>query len=264
MKTLCIDIGNTNINYAVVENNKIFDEGVLPTISFSKKNILSPVFNNLIQNHSIRACSYCSVVPEYNEALINHLPSDIELFELNSESVIGLDLSYPNPIEIGHDRIANAVAAQTYFSIPCIVVDLGTAITLDIITTRGYEGGIIAPGFNLMSNYLHEKTALLPKLNLDPDQIKNYNHQNRYGKSTKEAIEIGISVGFSGMIESLIKVAVDSIKEKYETTPTILSTGGNVLNIRMESGLETKFIKGLTLMGLSEAYYRFFNKDNCN
>ena len=108
--------------------------------------------------------SFCSVVPSINESLEAYLATfKLPLFHLTYESCTGLTLAYPNPSEIGEDRIANAIAAQEYYGTPAVVIDMGTAVTFDIISSKGYEGGVIAP-VNLMTRYLHEQTALLPEL----------------------------------------------------------------------------------------------------
>jgi type III pantothenate kinase len=78
---------------------------------------------------------------------------------------VGID--YPKPNSIGPDRLANAVAARRRFGAPVVVVDFGTAVTFDVVDARGnYVGGIIAPGLAAMTDYLHEKTALLPKIQI--------------------------------------------------------------------------------------------------
>jgi hypothetical protein len=84
---------------------------------------------------------------------------------LTPASVCGIGINYPRPKTIGPDRLANAVAARHHYGAPSVVVDFGTAVTFDVVDRRGdYVGGIIAPGLAAMTDYLHEKTALLPKI----------------------------------------------------------------------------------------------------
>ena len=264
MKILCIDIGNTNINYAVIEGISVFDMGSIPTHRLKENEHFFPIFENLIKKHSLTVASFCSVVPELCGRLTSLLPVEFPLFQLTDKTTLGLKLAYPKPEEIGHDRIANAIAAQTYYSLPSIIIDLGTAITLDVVTDKGYEGGIIAPGFRLMSNYLSEQTALLPKLNLTDKQMNLSNSTRGYGRSTKEAMELGVSIGFSGMVSSLLEHLNTSLAKRTKSSPVILSTGGSIANLTHDWVNKTKFVDALTLIGLAEGYLRWSNRDSCN
>jgi type III pantothenate kinase len=191
--------------------------------------------------------SYCSVVPAINENLCASLTEFAKpIFHLTCETCTGLDLAYPKPHEIGEDRIANAIAAQEFYRIPAIVIDMGTAVTFDIISSRGYEGGIIAPGLAVMTRYLHEQTALLPELK--PEDLVNI--EGAIGKSTVDAMKLGVAVGFSGMIQSILDKVSDGLADRGELNPVVLSTGGSVANLTKEWAQKSEFVQDLTLMGL--------------
>ena len=83
---------------------------------------------------------------------------------------------------------------------------MGTAVTFDIISSKGYEGGIIAPGLAVMTHYLHEQTALLPELK--PEDLVHI--EDAIGKSTVDAMKLGVAVGFSGMIQSILNKISDA------------------------------------------------------
>ena len=109
-----------------------------------------------------------------------------------------LALIIRSPKTIGPDRLANAVAARQRFGAPVVVVDFGTAVTFDVVDAKGnYVGGIIAPGLAAMTDYLHEKTALLPK-------IKIREVKTAIGKSTEQAMLIGAVHGYRGLVRELI------------------------------------------------------------
>jgi len=109
---------------------------------------------------------------------------------------VGID--YPKPDTIGPDRLANAVAARHHFGAPVVVVDFGTAVTFDVVNRAGnYAGGIIAPGLAAMTDYLHEKTALLPRIKIR--EIKS-----AVGKSTEQAMLVGAVHGYRGLVRGLI------------------------------------------------------------
>ena len=111
---------------------------------------------------------------------------------------LGVKIRYPKPDTIGADRLANACAAQRLFGSPVIVADFGTALTFDIIDAEpAYIGGAIAPGLPLMTDYLNERTALLPHIELR-------GRSSRVGKSTAGAMRIGARVGYRGMVREIV------------------------------------------------------------
>src|SRR5437870_8813270 len=94
---------------------------------------------------------------------------------------LGLGIDYPKPRSIGADRLANAAAVAQLYGTPAIVVDFGTAVTFDVVSAKGdYVGGVIAPGLEVMTNYLYQRTALLPKLTL-------HEPPRAIGKTTRDA-----------------------------------------------------------------------------
>jgi type III pantothenate kinase len=118
--------------------------------------------------------------------------------ELNARTVTRVGVKYPKPDSIGPDRLANAIAVKHHFGAPAVVVDFGTAVTFDVIDRRGdYVGGIIAPGLAAMTDYLHEKTALLPRI-----RIRDI--ATVIGRSTEEAMLIGAVHGYRGLVRELI------------------------------------------------------------
>ena len=111
----------------------------------------------------------CSVVPRATPLVRKTVRAiwKLETLELNPKTIRGVGIDYPKPDSIGPDRLANAVAAKFRFGAPVVVVDFGTAVTFDVVDAKGnYVGGIIAPGLAAMTDYLHEKTALLPKIKI--------------------------------------------------------------------------------------------------
>ena len=141
----------------------------------------------------------------------------LKAFQLTHKTVTGIGIDYPHPETIGPDRLANALAARTLFGAPALVVDFGTAVTFDVIDGRGnYTGGIIAPGLSVMTSYLHEKTALLPEI-----QIREVS--TIVGKSTEEAMLIGAIHGYRGLIRELIQKLSRELKCKRLP---VVATGG--------------------------------------
>jgi type III pantothenate kinase len=253
MKTLSIDIGNTSTHYGLVSGQKVTSTGHFPTQCFAESP--SQEFSDLIAPLAAQAegIAFCSVVPNINANLAASVASfQKPIFHLTHETCAGLDLIYPKPAEIGQDRIANAIAAQKFYGTPAIVIDMGTAVTFDIVSSLGYEGGIIAPGLAVMTKYLHEQTALLPELK--PDDLLNV--EGAIGKSTVHAMKLGVAVGFSGMIDALLKKVTDELRQRGEPEPVVLSTGGSIANLTKDWVHKSLFVGDLTLMGLAVAAKR--------
>jgi type III pantothenate kinase len=253
MKQLCIDVGNTSTHFGLVEGRKVTQVGHFPTAGFLKgpsKEFLEVVAPILEDADGI---AFCSVVPPVNANLEASLTgTGLPLFHLTHKSCKGLNLVYPKPAEIWQDRIANAIAAQEYFGTPAVVIDMGTAVTFDIVSSKGYEGGIIAPGLAVMRKYLHEQTALLPELS-EGDLA---NVSGGIGKSTVHAMQLGVAVGFSGMIDALLRRVQAELCASGEADPVVLSTGGSIANLTRDWGDKSKFVENLTLMGLGVAASR--------
>ena len=253
MNSLCIDVGNTSTHYGLVSGQTVLSTGHFPTHNFDTAP--SPEFARTVAPIIAQAerISFCSVVPAINANLCASLAKfGLPIFHLTHESCRGLDLIYPKPQEIGQDRIANAIAAQEFYGIPAIVIDMGTAVTFDIVSSQGYEGGIIAPGLAVMTKYLHEQTALLPELAAE-DLL---NVEGAIGKSTVHAMKLGVAVGFSGMIDALLNKVTIELQSKGESAPVVLSTGGSIANLTKDWAHKSHFVENLTLMGLAVATAR--------
>ena len=142
----------------------------------------------------------CSVVPKKAALLRDELGTKRgkPLHNVDHRSRLGVGVEYPKPKTIGADRLANAAAAAVFYGVPCVVVDFGTAVTFDILSPeKKYIGGVIAPGLEAMTDYLHQRTALLPKISLlePPGPI---------GKSTKHAMLAGAVYGYRGLVREIL------------------------------------------------------------
>lgn len=254
MPLLCVDIGNTHTHYGVVANGQALFQRELPTRAIDHPSEgFGPVLDRLVVEHpGLEGAAFCAVVPAAARLLRRVFEDHAfvrPVFQLTASHQLGVPLGYPKPEEIGQDRLANAAGAQAFCGTPAIVIDLGTAVTFDIVTrSRGYEGGIIAPGVGLMRRYLHEQTALLPVLDdsLDVPGV--------IGRSTVEAMRIGTVIGFGGMIQALLDAVLAELARRGEPLPTVLATGGAAA--LLEKSLRRPFtvVPDLTLRGLAAAW----------
>ena len=139
----------------------------------------------------------CSVVPKKN-GLVRKAAGRSRILWLTPQLQLGVGIDYPNPKTIGADRLANAAAVAALYGSPAIVVDFGTAVTFDIVSGRQkYIGGVIAPGLESMTNFLYQRTALLPKLSLKEPR-------SAVGRSTIEAMRSGAVIGYRGLVREII------------------------------------------------------------
>jgi type III pantothenate kinase len=251
---LCIDIGNTHTHYGVVDGTGSRFLRQIPTrqLDQEKDGFGARLSSVMAECPQLDGIAFCSVVPEASEKLRRVLERSrlpLPIFQLTHEKNLGVPIGYPRPAEIGQDRLANAAGAKALFGTPAIVIDMGTAVTFDIVTsTRGYEGGIIAPGVEVMRRYLHEQTALLPKLD---DSIEI---ERTIGQSTIEAMRIGTVIGFGGMIQALLDGVLAELSARGESLPHILATGGTA--DLLKKTLRTPFVvvPDITLRGLAAAW----------
>ena len=159
-----------------------------------------------------------SVVPTKSPAISKAARNRAQVLWLNWKVKLGVTLDYPNPDSIGADRLANAAAVAELYGSPAIVVDLGTAVTFDVISeTRSYIGGVIAPGLEAMTNFLYQRTALLPRLSLKEPY-------RAVGKSTVEAMRSGAIFGYRGLVrEILARIKAEQFSRKKIA---VVATGG--------------------------------------
>lgn len=198
-----------------------------------------------------RALVFCSVVPVASEMVRS--VSGVEHLELTVDVDLGLEVEYPNPREIGPDRLANALACGALHGCPAIVVDFGTAVTFDVISGEGnYLGGVIAPGLNAMTGYLHERTALLPKISvLDPGPV--------LGKSTVAAMQSGAIHGYRGLVKEILARLIEEVFPG-ETQVRKIATGGDAQVIDTGLGIFDEVDPLLTLRGLRILGERIFRE----
>lgn len=240
----CIDIGNTISHLGNFKDGTLINEYYIQTNKF----IQYPI--NLIKHipGDQGVISYCSVVPQATNSLIKHAKdSDFVLYNLNNNSTGNFPISYPHPNQIGQDRIANSIAVYYTMKLPCIVIDVGTATTFDIITNSGgYEGGVITPGPQGFLDFLHQNTSLLPKV-----KISSHQPSNSIGRETQEAMLIGVAKGYPSMVEGILKSITSEIDTKYQKHPNIIITGGGRKNLIMKNIVDCP---ELTIKGLAIAY----------
>src|ERR1022692_1016668 len=193
------DIGNTHTHIGLANSNRVSRHIDMPTSGWGT-GAAQRTAASFLKKQPLAGVALCSVVPAVTPFFVKFSQASLGLtcLQLTAATVRGVGIDYPAPHTIGPDRLANAVAVKTYFGVPSVVVDFGTAVTFDVVDRMGnYVGGIIAPGLAVMTEYLHEKTALLPRIQMR--EIKAV-----VGKNTAQAMLIGAVHGYRGLIRQLL------------------------------------------------------------
>jgi len=239
---LAIDIGNTNIKGALFKGKKIIKRFDLPVKTYSK----SKFEKKLASSKVITDTAICSVVPKLTAIVkgdLKHLTGKIPRI-IGKDLIVPLKNLYRNPKELGQDRLVGAYAACNLYQAPLIVINSGTAITFDVVSKKKeYLGGLIFPGMKICLEALREKTALLPRMELQLPK-------NLIGTDTKNSILSGIVFG----IASLSKEIVGRIKQRIGKGALVIGTGGNINLIGKYSGIRIKIDTDLTLKGINLVY----------
>lgn len=242
---LAIDIGNSRSHWGIFEGARLLRNGDLssraPDLDFR------PLFESGPDGVAPGGVIACSVAPRLSRVLSEQArEAGVALCFLGPENTGELRVHYPRPGELGSDRLANALGGFLHASAPFVVIDMGTAVTLDVVTrTNGYEGGAIAPGFAFLSEYLVEKTALLPAIDLT-----RVHRRTGIGRTTREAMEVGCTKGFAGMIRELLATVSEEILVIDGTEPEAIVTGGSFPWVKESWIGKLPYFPHLTLEGL--------------
>lgn len=233
---LIIDNSNTRTKFALDDGSALTAwRAIVPTAELSKDTL-----RHTLQNLPFSKATICSVVPEAADLLANNLPCPTH--HVTWQSPLTITIDYPQPAQIGADRLANSEAAFTTFAGPAVVIDFGTAVTFDVISAAGaYLGGVIAPGTAALRDYLHNRTALLPKIQLEEPA-------SAIGRSTEDAMQIGAVVGYRGLIREIL----NEITAELSETPTVIATGGDAALIAAGLARIQKIDPDLTLQGIRQ------------
>jgi len=239
---LLFDIGNTRTHIGLADRRRLRKHTDIPTAAWLAGSATRPLAR-FVGASALEGAALCSVAPSVTpvaRATVRKL-WNLPCLELTARTLRGVGLDYPAPWTIGPDRLANAIAARHHFGAPAVVVDFGTAVTFDVVDKRGnYAGGIIAPGLAAMTDYLHEKTALLPRI-----RIREVG--GAIGKSTEEAMLIGAVHGYRGLIRGLL---VELKRELKAPRLPVIATGGDAKLIASKIPSVSAIKPDLTLEGL--------------
>ncbi len=244
---LALDVGNTNITIGAFRGQELTGRWRLRTIREQTADEWGILLRNIfslsgLDLNSVSGIVISSVVPVINNVLAEMVRKYFqrEAFFVTAESDLGIRVLYDNPRDVGADRVVNGVAAWRIYGGPAVVVDLGTAITFDVISAQGdYMGGLICAGIGMAISGLFSKTALLPMVNFSaPEKL--------IGTNTMGSIQSGLYYGSLGMIDGILTRLLETLGPDTK----VIATGGNALLIRAGSRLIQHVDEDLTLIGL--------------
>jgi type III pantothenate kinase len=252
---LVVDVGNTNTVVGVYERDS---PHLLATARMSSRRdrmpdewyaILAPVLSSVgVNPQSVSAMLISSVVPNVTRWLsaMGEERLGVKPVIVGIDLDLGIDIDYPNPAEIGADRLVNSIAAMHKHGAPIISIDFGTAINFDIVDQRGaYIGGALAPGLVVALDAMVSRAARLftVELSMPPRAI---------GTSTAEAIQSGVVLGYLSLIEGMI----GRIKSEMDGDPKVIVTGGYGEIFADASPMIHAFEPDLTIEGLRLVHER--------
>ena len=251
---LCIDIGNTNIKYAVFENKTLKASYRVSSRHTRTADEYGATLINLLSSSNIKTSDITgiiisSVIPALNYT-ISHMCEyffKVTPVMIGAGIKTGLNIKADNPKEVGADIIANCVSAYKTYGDgnPMIVIDFGTATTFDVLTGKGeLIGVVIAPGMKSSLESLVQNTAQLPMIELE-------HPRSAIPKNTKACMQAGIVFGFAGLVENIVRkireeLGLENIK--------VIATGGMGEILAKEVSCITKVDRMLTLNGLRILY----------
>jgi type III pantothenate kinase len=244
---LTIDIGNTNITLGLYNGDKIFAHWRLATAHERMPDeyglqMLGLLSHSGCSPKELTGICMASVVPPLTgklvEACRQYLGPDPLVVDAGVKT--GVRIRYEDPRAVGADRIVDAAAVQHLYGGPACVVDFGTGTTFDAISPEGdYLGGAIAPGINVGAEALFQRTAKLPRVDVQkPPSV--------IGRNTVHAVQSGLFYGYVAMVEGMVSRFREELGEKMK----VIATGGLAEVVADETPVIQIIAPWLTLDGL--------------
>ncbi len=252
MKLAVVDVGNTSTAVG------LWSDGRVSHVAHCDGGFAEASKLALFARKDVDALAYVSVVPAVDRrwrafarsAKLDFRQVSHRMFPFSGGLSKPLSLDYPQADTIGADRLADAAGAVSRYGAPLIVMDFGTALTAAVVTRDNvWRGGVIAPGFPLMRDYLFERTAKLPQMRLGSGRAP------RIGRSTEEAMRFGALVGYRGMVREI----VSELRRNFSEDFRLVATGGFAKWVLRDLDLDFVVDSTLTLYGAgllcSDSYF---------
>ncbi|MFQ3548613.1 MAG: type III pantothenate kinase [Armatimonadota bacterium] len=249
---LTIDAGNTNITFAIFEGDTPIVDWRVSTEHRRTADEYAALIYVILKGYNlgfgdINGVAISSVVPEVTDQIIKFAKVHLEIDDpviLTSNLNLGIKIKYNPTTDVGADRLANAIAGHKKYEGSLIVVDFGTATTLDAISADGvYLGGAIAPGIQISIDALLQRASQLKG-------IRMIAPEKAIGDSTVGSLQSGFVFGYAGMVDAL----VERFKKEMDESAKVIATGGLAEVISPHSKTIELVDNLLTLEGLKNIY----------
>jgi type III pantothenate kinase len=251
---LVIDVGNTNVVFAVFDGDNLVGQWRISTDVRRTADEYGVWLSQVLEHskiapESIKNAVVASVVPQvlFDLRQLTKRYFNTELMVIGDPRLnlkIGIGVKIDNPAEVGADRLVNAFAAWSHYKQALIVVDFGTATTFDVVSGVGdYIGGVIATGVNLSLEALQRAAAKLPNIAISPPS-------KVIGTNTIGAMQSGIYYGYAGLVEGIVA----QIKTEYGGKMLVIATGGLASLYAKACPIIEQIEPDLTIYGLKKLY----------
>jgi len=244
---LAIDIGNTNIVLGLYQGKKLITHWRLATQAERTADEYGVILTQLVEHGGFRCEQISSIAVSCVVPPMLTTAQELAARFFDREPLIvgpgiktGMPILYENPKDVGADRIVNGIAAYDKYHDACIVVDFGTATTIDLISPKGeYVGGAIAPGLSISLEALVQRASKLPRIEIvKPREV--------VGRNTVNSIQAGIFYGYVGLVDGLVK----RIQKEQNIHVKVVATGGLAPLVASECASIHEVDEFLTLDGL--------------
>jgi type III pantothenate kinase len=259
---IAISIGNTRTQVAR------FGKGGLDDVERFPNDNLAPIVERVTtwwkEHGNVNLPDFAEGQPaialaSVNDPIANRLASaiedqlTIEVFRIGDDMPVPIGQQLDRETITGVDRLLNAAAAFERLKQACVIVDAGTAITVDFVDGQGtFHGGAIAPGAAMQLKALHEHTAALPELAFRAPDAEPF------GRNTTQAMLQGVYHGIRGMVQRL----VEQYAEAYGAFPLVVATGGDAQTLFANHELVDRIVPELTLLGIASAARHALSDDD--
>jgi type III pantothenate kinase len=254
---LAVDVGNTQTHLGAFDGERLAEHWRFQTRAGATGDELAERIGGLLALSGLGladldAVCVSSVVPplgtQYEQLTERYLSASC--LTIGPGVRTGMPIRIENPLEVGADRLVNAVAAYERFRSACVVVDFGTGINFDAVSEAGeYLGGAIAPGLEISLTALVERAARIPRIDLAEPETA-------IGRSSRAAIQSGVVFGFAGLVDAVVRRIEEEMGEVR-----LLATGGVAGAIVPFTETIDEVDEMLTLKGLRLVYERNLDSD---
>lgn len=236
---LCV--GNTRTRVAWVAGTEIHDPQSIDNVD---PVAIVAAAKQLKARHTGRAFVIATVNKPISEKLETLLTGEGDVYVIGRDLEIPMKHTLDDASTVGQDRLLDALGAYAKLKEACVVVDAGTAVTVDFVDGEGtFHGGVIAPGLRMMLAAMHQQTSALPELAYElpkPDR-------GVFGKDTAHAMRLGATNAFIG----LVRFTVEKYAEHYQAFPPVIATGGDAAVLDGDPIVD-RIVTDLQMLGLAE------------